>query len=235
MSLYTQVMAGAKGFSSDFTSGHDRWLALQQVSQKILSRAGTLNSMEDRELERVTRQLKFKEHLKQTQYESTEKQLKSNLKDHFLYNAALQQSVRAKNKARRRPQFLPSIPATAEMRPFGRYSGRTHSRMVSAMDRLDHKFSHQEEEKTAKLVIDCRTESEVNINRTLTTEQILDAKDMPLSERLTFESVSRFRELIGNAKAQAVIDRLRKRIADRKEREKGMLVLKRSKGLFQTE
>ncbi|XP_054768150.1 uncharacterized protein LOC129275675 [Lytechinus pictus] len=228
-------MAGAKGFGSDFASGHDRWLALQQVSQKILSRAGTLNTMEDRELERVTRQLKFKENLKQSQYDITEKQLKSNLKDHFLYNTALQESVRAKNKSRKRQAFLPSIPPTAEMRPFGRYSGRTHSRMTSAMNRLDHKFSHKEEEKTAKLVVECRTESDVNINRSLTTEQILTAKDMPLSERLTFESVTRFRELIGKAKAQAVLDRLRKRIAERKEREKGMKVLKKSKGLFQTE
>ncbi|XP_072174540.1 uncharacterized protein [Diadema setosum] len=228
-------MAGANGFNSDFPSGHDRWLALQQVSQKILSRAGTRNSMEDRELERRTRQLYFNESLKQAQYESVEKRLKANLKDHFLYSNTLQESVRPRNKARKHKPFLPSIPATAEMKPFGRYSGRTRSRMDSAMDRLDQKMLHREERKTAKRFSECKQESDVLIRRHLTTEQILEAKDLPLSERLTFDSVEKFRTIIGNAKAKAVIDRLRKRIAERKEREKGTKVLKRSKGIFHTQ
>ncbi|XP_041480154.1 uncharacterized protein LOC121427697 [Lytechinus variegatus] len=240
-------MASSRRLTSNFPSGHDRYQSLQQVSSRILSRAGTLNSMEERELNRKRRQLEYKEGLKEAHYQSVKKRLCDNLKDHVLYRRALRNSL--KKKSRSEVDLRTSVDVDQsrggteggeddddddEGSMFGRYYGRTHPRFAEAMLDLEYKMRHSEKEKTKKLLEISRNESDILIDRKLTTDQILKANHLPLSERLRVTNTEKFQSIINRTRAIYVLNKMRNKIAERKEKEKGLRIRKSSKGEFCT-
>ncbi|XP_071805735.1 uncharacterized protein [Asterias amurensis] len=216
-----------KGSTSDFPSGFDRWLALQNVSDKIIRRATILNAMEKIRLERATRQIDFKIQLSETHYETVNQRLKSTLKDNDLYKRALM----------RNGSSLPGnrlVPATADMKPFGRYHGSYYSLMGKAMQKEEQQIEQRKLRKRNKLLEKAKCESETMIDPKLTTEQLLSNKGKPLSERFKRTAAMRVGTLRAQTNAVNAFMKIKHDMTSRKEEKKhGKSEL--FKGVFQTE
>lgn len=205
--------------------------------------------MEERELTRRRQQLEYKEGLQEAQYQAVKKRLCDNLKDHVLYKRALRNSLKKKSRSEvdlrtsfdvdpfneKPDNYDDDDGEDDEGSMFGRYCGRTHPRFTDAMLDLDYKMRNGEKEKTKKLLGISRTESDILIDRKLTTDQILKADHLPLSQRLTLTNTEKFQSVINRTRAFYVLKKMRNRIAERKEREKGVKIRKSSKGEFCTQ
>jgi len=216
-----------KGSTSEFPSGFDRWLALQSVSDKIIRRASTLNTMEKLRLERATKQINFKIQLRASHYDSVNHRLKEALKDHDLYKRAL---------LRNAPPFSNSrqIPPTAEMKPFGRYQGQYHSNMGHAMQKEEEEIAQRKCRKVNRLLEKAKYESDTLIDPKLSTEQLLSNKDKPLSERFKRSTEMRIATLRAQTNALNAFMKVKNDVKMKKEAKKrGKHNL--FKGVFQTE
>ena len=227
-------MASSKKMNtSNFASGHDRYLALQKVSSRILNRAGILNNLEEMELDRRTKLLELEEDIKKAQHDAIKKRLCGNLKDCSSHRGTSRNGMRKSKSENDKLSTRGGLARDDSLRPDGRrVTGRVyaHTRLTDAMVDLGDRHRLNE-----RLLREARRESEAVIDRRLTTDQILNADHLPLSERLVITNTEKFQSVIARARAVNVVNKFRSKILERKEREKGLKLRKSSRGKFTTQ
>ena len=213
--------------SSHFTSGFDRWLALQEISDKMSRRAGTLNSMEKLRLDRATKQIDYKLQISESHYTKVCERLRDTLKDHDLYKKALNRNRCFHGEG--------SNPTSADMNVLGRYQGKTYRTLAEDMKLEEKERRNRRKLRNAKLLEECRKQSDVLIDPRVPTHYLLTNKGVPLSERLRSTKRIKLKGTKPKIQAVAAFTKVRETIAKRKEECKKERVYAQSKGVFHTE
>ncbi|XP_033104622.1 uncharacterized protein LOC117107155 [Anneissia japonica] len=206
--------------SSDFPSGFERRLALQNVSDRLFRRASTLNTLEELRLDRQVQQLRYNIHVREAQYISVQERLKRNLKEQDLYKKALVRTVASQDVP---PQY-------------GRYNGRCFESLAQERDMILKEIERKRKRKTEKLLAKSRLESESLIDRSFSTEYLLRNSNKPLSQRFNQAPFSKKLENVQTrTKALSMFNKLHNIVKERNEiRRLPSTVKKKSKGMFQT-
>ncbi|XP_072035410.1 uncharacterized protein [Amphiura filiformis] len=218
----------SKRGSSNFASGFDRWLALQDISEKMSRRAGTLNAMEKLRLDRATKQIDFKLNMSESHYTKVCDRLKDTLKNHDLYKRAL-------NRSRRRVYDEVPEQNAADMNSPGRYQRKTFRTLEDDIKEEENEIRERRMRRNAKLLEESRKESETLIDRRVPTYHLLKNKGAPLSERLRTNAKLHLQMIKPKIQVLVAFTDLRENAAKRKQTLQKGKVKMTSKGTFQSE